>query len=87
MTYNSGSANGGQFLTISGSGFDANPGSTKVIIGNKECNIDSITSEEVVCKTPPENGEDLTREVDAVALYPGNAGLKYELWFMNSGRG
>ena len=33
VSKNSGSVNGGQYLTISGSGFDANPGSTKIIIG------------------------------------------------------
>ena len=35
VSENSGSDNGGQYLTISGSGFDANPGSTKIIIGKK----------------------------------------------------
>ena len=77
VSENSGSVNGGQYLTISGSGFDANPGSTRIIIGNEECTIDAITSEEIVCKTPPENGGSMT-------VYPGNAGLKYELW-LNTG--
>ena len=39
VSKNSGSVNGGQYLTISGSGFDANPGSTKIIIGK---NINSL---------------------------------------------
>ena len=42
-------------------------------IGNDECTIDAITSQEIVCKTPPENG-------GSMSVYPGNAGLKYELW-------
>ena len=77
MTYNSGSVNGGQFLTITGSGFDATPDQTKVTIGNEECKIVDINNNELTCKTPTENG-------DAMTIYPGNAGLKYELW-LNTG--
>ena len=62
---------------FSGSGFDENPGSTQVTIGNGECQIESITSDEIICKTPPESGE-------MMDIYPGNAGLTYELW-LNTG--
>ena len=44
-----------------------------IFLGNDECTIDAITSQEIVCKTPPENG-------GSMSVYPGNAGLKYELW-------
>lgn len=71
---NSGSVNGGQFLTLSGSGFDENPGQTKVWIGDQECKIESIDSSTLTCLTPPQGNSGATE------MWPGNAGLTYELW-------
>ena len=54
-------------------GFDENPGQTKVLIGNDECEIQDIDSNSLTCLTPSETDS-------GINLWPGNAGLKYELW-------
>ena len=51
LSASSGSENGGQFLTMSGTGFDENPGQTKVFIGGIECKLKEITSTKSVTST------------------------------------
>ena len=60
-------------IFIAGTGFDENPGQTKVLIGGNECEIQDIDSVSLTCLTPSEETSDAT-------LWPGNAGLKYQLW-------
>ena len=60
-------------IFIVGTGFDENPGQTKVLIGGNECEIQDIDSVSLTCLTPSEETSDAT-------LWPGNAGLKYQLW-------
>ena len=43
------------------------------MIGGNECEIQDIDSVSLTCLTPTEETSDAT-------LWPGNAGLKYELW-------
>ena len=49
VSKNSGSVNGGQYLTISGSGFDANPGSTKIIIGKDISSLLTTLGKYMIC--------------------------------------
>ena len=49
VSKNSGSVNGGQYLTISGSGFDANPGSTKIIIGKDISSLLTNLGKYMIC--------------------------------------
>ena len=49
VSKNSGSINGGQYLTISGSGFDANPGSTKIIIGKDISSLLTNLGKYMIC--------------------------------------
>ena len=44
-----------------------------MLIGGNECEIQSIDSTSLTCLTPSESVSDTT-------LWPGMAGLKYELW-------
>ena len=73
-----GSFNGGQFLSISGTGFDQNPGQTKVFVGDNACDIQEISSMKLTCLTPPKTNLDTIEP--STRFEPGNAGLKYELW-------
>jgi hypothetical protein len=53
-----GSVGGGTLITISGKNFDATGSSTLVILGeyvNWFCDIVSITSTQIQCKTPPKH--------------------------------
>jgi hypothetical protein len=43
------------------------------LIGGNECEIQDIDSVSLTCLTPTEETSDAT-------LWPGNAGLKYQLW-------
>lgn len=43
------------------------------MIGGNECEIQDIDSVSLTCLTPSEETSDAT-------LWPGNAGLKYQLW-------
>ena len=77
----SGSETGGQFLTISGTGFDENPGQTKVFVGGKVCEIQTIDPTSLTCLTPPNVGTlDKVLNETTDSYEPGNAGLKYEIW-------
>ena len=49
VSKNTGSVNGGQYLTISGSGFDANPGSTKIIIGKDISSLLTTLGKYMIC--------------------------------------
>ena len=86
----SGSETGGQFLTISGTGFDENPGQTKVFVGGKVCEIQTIDPTSLTCLTPP-NVSPMDKVLAGTTIdkilnettdsyEPGNAGLKYEIW-------
>ena len=86
----SGSENGGQFLTISGTGFDENPGQTKVFVGGKVCEIQTIAPTILTCLTPPNvspmdkvlAGTTIDKNLNekTESYQSGNAGLKYEIW-------
>ena len=84
ISSSSGSENGGQFLTITGSGFDENPGQTQVLIGGQECQIREISLTSLTCLTPAVDDTVVTiqqrTEDTEQESWAGNAGLKYELW-------
>merc|ERR1740128_594120 len=47
-----GSVNGGQTITISGSGFCETSGSTTVTIGDGDCSVQSVKPAAIMCVTP-----------------------------------
>eukprot|EP00090_Calanus_glacialis_P017096 TRINITY_DN2671_c0_g1_i4.p1 TRINITY_DN2671_c0_g1~~TRINITY_DN2671_c0_g1_i4.p1 ORF type:complete len:4502 (+),score=1148.36 TRINITY_DN2671_c0_g1_i4:1085-13507(+) len=52
ITPDTGSVNGGQTITISGSGFCETAGSTTVTIGGSDCAVQSVTPAAIMCETP-----------------------------------
>merc|ERR1712106_915970 len=52
ITPDTGSVNGGQTITISGSGFCETSGSTTVTIGDGDCSVQSVTPAAIMCVTP-----------------------------------
>ena len=82
VSKSSGSNNGGQLITVSGTGFDAFPGKTNVYLGSQKCNIETIESSQLTCRTPPKPSELDTADYENI--YAGGAGLEYKIW-MNTG--
>ncbi|XP_075406661.1 fibrocystin-L [Tenrec ecaudatus] len=70
VTPTSGSTGGGTILVIAGNGFS--PGNTSVIVGEDPCEILSVNSSEVHCRTPPGKAAmmDVKIFVNAVAYPP-----------------
>ena len=63
----------GTYINIKGMGFDGFQDNTKVLLNNEPCDVVSIDSYEIVCKSPNDS------TVGSSTLGP--RGLKYELWY------
>ncbi|KAA0710209.1 Fibrocystin-L Polycystic kidney and hepatic disease 1-like protein 1 [Triplophysa tibetana] len=71
VTPNEGSYAGGAVVAIRGSGFD--PNSTRILICDRECNVDlkTSTSNQLYCEVPHNNGNE-TEQVCMVSVTNGN---------------
>nr|XP_055075552.1 fibrocystin-L-like [Misgurnus anguillicaudatus] len=72
VTPNEGSYAGGAVVEIQGSGFD--PNSTRVLICNKECNVNVqiSTSTQLYCEVPYNNGNETDRVCEVVVMNGNN---------------
>nr|XP_055075127.1 fibrocystin-L-like [Misgurnus anguillicaudatus] len=68
-----GSVLGGTALTIQGRYFDETDQPAVVLVGGLECQIQSVSDEEIVCVTPGYESTNMT-------LFPGSRGVKMEVW-------
>jgi len=60
-----GSVNGGQTITIAGSGFCEQAGATTVTVGGSDCSVQSVTPGAIVCDTPA--GADGSADVEIMS--------------------
>ncbi|ROL45843.1 Fibrocystin-L [Anabarilius grahami] len=68
-----GSILGGTLLTIQGHYFDETDQPAMVLVGGRECQIQSVSNERIVCITPGYEKNNMT-------VFPGGRGLKMEMW-------
>ncbi|KAG7317211.1 hypothetical protein KOW79_019509 [Hemibagrus wyckioides] len=68
-----GSMLGGTLLTIKGNYFDQTDEPAKVLVAGRECTVQSVTDETIVCATPAYEWNNMT-------VFPGGRGLKMEMW-------
>eukprot|EP00062_Callorhinchus_milii_P017054 gi/632969110/ref/XP_007900907.1/ PREDICTED: LOW QUALITY PROTEIN: fibrocystin-L [Callorhinchus milii] len=68
-----GSVEGGTRLTVTGQFFDETDSSARVMIKGQNCDIISLSNNQIICKTPKEDNTERT-------IFPGGRGLKLEIW-------
>ncbi|KAK9957826.1 hypothetical protein ABG768_012036 [Culter alburnus] len=68
-----GSILGGTSLTIQGHYFDETDQPAMVLVGGRECQIQSVSNERIVCITPGYEKNNMT-------VFPGGRGFKMEMW-------
>ncbi|XP_051526679.1 fibrocystin-L-like [Myxocyprinus asiaticus] len=68
-----GSILGGTLMTIQGHYFDETDQPAMVLVGGRECQIQSVSDENIVCMTPAYERTNMT-------VFPGGRGLKMEMW-------
>ncbi|XP_051729532.1 LOW QUALITY PROTEIN: fibrocystin-L-like [Ctenopharyngodon idella] len=68
-----GSILGGTLLTIQGHYFDETDQPAMVLVGGRECQIQSVSTERIVCITPGYEKNNMT-------VFPGGRGFKMEMW-------
>nr|XP_055075131.1 fibrocystin-L-like [Misgurnus anguillicaudatus] len=68
-----GSVLGGTSLTIQGRYFDQTNLPAVVLVGGKECQIQNVSDEKIVCLTPGHERTNMT-------VFPGSRGLRMEMW-------
>lgn len=64
ITPTNGSEQGGQLITITGQFFDQTVVPAKILIGEGDCGVESLTTTEIVCRTT-------AKPFTAPATYPG----------------
>ncbi|CAM4636768.1 unnamed protein product [Leuciscus chuanchicus] len=72
-----GSILGGTLLTIQGHYFDETDQPAMVLVGGRECQIQKISNERIVCITPGYEKNNMT-------VFPGGRGFKMEMWNRSS---
>ncbi|XP_056106663.1 fibrocystin-L-like [Rhinichthys klamathensis goyatoka] len=72
-----GSILGGTLLTIQGHYFDETDQRAMVLVGGRECQIQKISNERIVCITPGYEKNNMT-------VFPGGRGFKMEMWKRSS---
>ncbi|KAI2652983.1 Fibrocystin-L [Labeo rohita] len=68
-----GSVLGGTLLTIQGRYFDETDKPAMVLVGGRECQIQSVSNEKIICITPSYERTNMT-------VFPGGRGFKMEMW-------
>uniref|UniRef100_W5KUJ5 PKHD1 like 1, tandem duplicate 2 n=1 Tax=Astyanax mexicanus TaxID=7994 RepID=W5KUJ5_ASTMX len=68
-----GSLLGGTLLTIQGNYFDETDQPAEVLVGGRECEVQSVTEQTLTCRTPAYEWSNAT-------LFPGGRGFKMEMW-------
>ncbi|KAK2887447.1 hypothetical protein Q8A67_015675 [Cirrhinus molitorella] len=68
-----GSLFGGTLLTIQGHYFDETDKPAMVLVGGRECQIQSVSNERIICITPSYERNNMT-------VFPGGRGFKMEMW-------
>uniref|UniRef100_A0A673FZ74 Fibrocystin-L-like n=1 Tax=Sinocyclocheilus rhinocerous TaxID=307959 RepID=A0A673FZ74_9TELE len=68
-----GSVFGGTLLTIQGRYFDETDKPAMVLVGGRECQVQSISNERIICITPSYERTNMT-------VFPGGRGFKMEMW-------
>ncbi|XP_030644362.1 PKHD1 like 1, tandem duplicate 1 [Chanos chanos] len=68
-----GSVLGGTLLTIHGHYFDETDQPARVLVGGRECEIQSLSDERIICRTPQYEWRNTT-------VFPGGRGVKMEMW-------
>ncbi|TSK31508.1 Fibrocystin-L [Bagarius yarrelli] len=64
---------GGTLLTIRGKYFDQTDEPAKVLVGGRDCTVQSVTDDTIVCVTPAYEWSNMT-------VFPGGRGLRMEIW-------
>ncbi|XP_051729222.1 fibrocystin-L-like [Ctenopharyngodon idella] len=72
-----GSILGGTLLTIQGHYFDETDQPAMVLVGGRECQIQTVSNERIVCITPGYEKNNMT-------VFPGGRGFKMEKWSKSS---
>ncbi|KAL7883851.1 hypothetical protein SRHO_G00015090 [Serrasalmus rhombeus] len=68
-----GSVLGGTLLTIQGNFFDETDHPAEVLVGGRNCEVQSVTDETITCRTPKYEWSNMT-------VFPGGRGFKMEMW-------
>ncbi|KAL6460366.1 hypothetical protein MHYP_G00303320 [Metynnis hypsauchen] len=68
-----GSVLGGTLLTIQGNYFDETDRPAEVLVGGRDCEVQSVMDETITCRTPEYEWNNLT-------VFPGGRGFKMEMW-------
>jgi hypothetical protein len=79
---------GGQYLTISGSGFSANPANNSVSVDGNDCLVTSASSDQIKCTLSPKNSSVSsqlpTNSSSQLSGFSSGAGLKYARYAVTS---
>ncbi|XP_043545298.1 fibrocystin-L-like [Chiloscyllium plagiosum] len=68
-----GSVEGGTLLTVTGRFFDETDAPARVTVGGQSCEVQSVSTTQIICQTPKEACHLRT-------VFPGGRGLKIETW-------